>query len=189
VDLHELLEKVVNALEEISIPYLVTGSVASMMYGEPRFTNDIDIVVRMSKGHIPRILKAFPSPEYYVAEYAVEQAVAEKDMFNIIHPESGLKLDFIVSKETEYSHIRFERARTIHPAKGWTATFASPEDVIIKKMEFYHLGGSDKHLRDIAGILRVSGQEIDHAYVERWALKLGLTAIWEAVLENVARNP
>ena len=64
--------------------------------------------------------------------------------------------------------------------------FASPEDVIVKKMEFFRLGESEKHIRDICGILRTQGGKIDRAYIQHWAARLGLTEIWDAILERSA---
>jgi hypothetical protein len=108
-------------------------------------------------------------------------------MFNIIQPRSGLKVAVIVAPESEFNQARFTRARRVRLGDDWTAWLASPEDAIIKKLEFYREGGSDKHLRDIAGVLRTSGEAIDRAYIEGWANTLGLTDIWHAVLDRLRR--
>ena len=68
---------------------------------------------------------------------------------------------------------------------GWDASFSSPEDAILKKMEFFRAGGSDKHLRDIAGVLKTSGPAIDTAYIDQWAATLGVQDIWQAIIERM----
>ncbi len=177
----ELLHKIVDVFERLSVPYLVTGSVAAMAYGEPRLTNDVDIVAVLGVRHIPGLLAAFPSDNYYIDGDMIREAIRAHGQFNIIHPASGLKVDVIVSSDTAFDASRFSRIRRINPAETFQANFAAPEDVIIKKMEYYRDGGSEKHLRDITGILKVSGEAIDMAYITDWARRLGLIEIWEAI--------
>jgi hypothetical protein len=181
----ELLKKVVETFESLDIPYLVTGSVASMAYGEPRLTNDIDIVASIKESHIAGLLEAFPDSEYYISEDDIREAIVRQWQFNIVHPSSGLKVDVIVKKDSAFDDSRFSRIQRIFPAESYQANFASPEDVIIKKMEFYKEGGSEKHLRDITGILKISGGAIDREYVSDWAKRLELTEIWKAVLRRI----
>ena len=182
---YELLKKVVVVFEQLKIPYLVTGSVAAMAYGEPRLTNDIDIVAEISDRHITDLIKAFPAGEFYISEQMIRQAIQHLGQFNIIHPVSGLKVDVIIRKNTPFDDSRFQRIKRIHPAESYQANFAAPEEVIIKKMEFYRMGGSEKHLRDITGILKISGPEIDLSYISAWAQRLDLIDIWEAVQKRL----
>jgi hypothetical protein len=187
MELFEVLQKIIEVFEKLSIPYLVTGSVASMAYGEPRLTNDIDVVADISLSHIPGLVAAFPKEEYYIDEEMIQQAINQIGQFNIIHPASGLKVDVIIKQDAPFDQSRFERARKIFPG-AYQADFASPEDVIIKKMEYYKLGGSEKHLRDIAGIFKISGESLDRDYISRWADELGLNEIWEAVKRRLEGN-
>jgi hypothetical protein len=180
MELHELLALVVETFKRLGIPNLVTGSVASMAYGEPRLTNDIDVVAGVRDEHVPGLLGAFPADAFYLSPEAVQEAIRRRGQFNIIHPGSGLK-DVIIPKETPFDRSRFARARTIRPAESYEAIFASAEDVILKKMEYYREGGSDKHLRDITGILKVSGREIEEEYIVEWAERLGLRPIWDMI--------
>jgi hypothetical protein len=189
MELYELLARVVETFQRLRVPYFVTGSVASMAYGEPRLTNDIDIVADIQETHIAGLLAAFPPDEFYLSEDAVREALRGKGQFNIIHPGSGLKVDVIIRKETPFDHSRFARVRAIRPAESYEAAFASAEDVILKKMEFYREGGSDKHVRDITGILKVSGNVIDEAYIEEWTDRLGLRAIWDAIKRRLKEAP
>ena len=96
--LFELLQKIVELFERIQIPYLITGAVAAMAYGEPRLTNDIDIVAAIEENHIGDLLKAFPANEFYVDEETMREAILQHGQFNIIHPASGLKVDIIIKQ-------------------------------------------------------------------------------------------
>ncbi len=185
MELYELLELVVRTFARLGIPYVVTGSVASMAYGEPRLTNDIDVVAGIQLAHVQDLLAAFSAETFYLSEDAIHAAVEHQSQFNIIHPASGLKVDVMVRKDTPFDRSRFARARSLRPTESYTATFASAEDVIIKKMEYYRDGGSDKHLRDITGMLKVSGDEIDQAYIAEWAERLGLRDIWEMIQQRL----
>jgi len=182
---HDLLKHMAKVFESLGIPYLVTGSVASMLYGEPRFTNDIDIVADIPIEKVKELKKQFPEKEFHFDEEAVQSAIRQKGSFNIIHPSSGLKVDVMIRTTSPFDESRFKRGRRLPPSKGWEAVFAAPEDVIVKKMEFYKEGGSDKHLRDITGMLKMSGQAIDQTYIRHWARELGLTEIWEAICQRL----
>jgi hypothetical protein len=189
MELYELLARVVETFERLRIPYLVTGSVASMAYGEPRLTNDIDLVAGIQEEDIPGLLAAFPANAFYLSEQAIREGIQRQGQFNIIHPGSGLKVDVIIRKDTPFDRSRFVRARTLRPVESYEAAFASAEDVIIKKMEYYREGESDKHLRDITGILKVSGNEIDETYIVEWADRLGLRPIWDTIKRRLMEKP
>lgn len=183
----ELLRFVVLALERQHLRYFVTGSTVTIFYGEPRFTNDIDVVVDLPADAVAEFCRQFPSDDFYVSADAALEAVRRHSMFNIIQPRSGLKVDVIIPAPTEFNSSRFSRARRVRAGEDWDAAFASPEDAILKKMDFYREGASDKHLRDIASVLRTSGEQIDTAYIERWADTLGLTDVWRAILDRLQR--
>jgi len=181
----ELLKKVVDVFAGLQISYLVTGAVASIAYGEPRLTNDIDIVADLKEDHVDGLVRAFPPDNFYIDEEMVRQAIQKHGQFNIIHPSSGLKVDVMIKKNTPHDKSRFERIRRIFPMESYQANFSAPEDVIIKKMEYYKEGGSDKHLRDIAGILKISGESVDRNYIFEWAQHLGLLEIWDAIQKKL----
>jgi hypothetical protein len=181
MDPSELLNRLSQTLEELHIPYLVTGSMATIAYGEPRFTNDIDVVIRMVGAQIDSFCAAFPMDEFYVSPDAVKDAVLRNGQFNILHPSTGLKIDVMVADQSDFNDSRFSRVHRLHVEKNREVSFASPEDVIIKKLAFYQEGGSEKHLLDIRGVLAVMGDEIDRSYINRWVVKLGLTAEWSTV--------
>jgi len=177
----ELLQAVISILEKLGLRYFVTGSVAAIYYGEPRFTNDIDIVVDLPEEYVPHLLEAFPQGEFYLSEDALRRAVRRRGMCNLIHVPSSLKVDIMVAEDSLFNRSRFERARRVKPDEQFEAFFSSAEDVILKKMDFFREGGSEKHLRDITGIMMVSGDELDHDYIESWADQMGLETIWRTI--------
>jgi hypothetical protein len=185
MELFELLGKVVSVFERLGIPYLVTGSVAAMAFGEPRLTNDIDIVAGIEEKHLRDFVTEFPLGEFYISEETIREAIHHQGQFNIIHPASGIKVDVIIKQDTPFDNSRFGRMHRIYPAESYQANFAAPEDVIIKKMEYYKAGSSEKHLRDIAGILKISGEMVDWDYITEWAKRLDLVDVWDAIRERL----
>jgi hypothetical protein len=170
--------------EDLHVPYAVVGSMASSYFGEARATNDVDIVADLAMEQAEAFVARFPEQDFYVSDAAVRQAIAVRTQFNIIHPESGLKLDVMIPVIGEHSADELKRRIRAELSEG-PAFFAAPEDVIIKKLEFYREGGSDKHLRDIAGMLRVSGSRIDRGYIEAWVRKRDVDDIWQAILARI----
>jgi hypothetical protein len=164
------------------LPYAITGSTATILYGQPRFTNDIDVVVELPPGMIEPLVAAFPAPEYYVSMAAAKAAVAHRHTFNVIQITEGLKIDVYVASDSLFDKQRLERVRELAVSSGRRVRFASPEDVILKKLQAYREGGSDKHLRDIEGVLRVQAS-IDREYLVDWANKLGVLSQWHEALD------
>jgi hypothetical protein len=181
----DLLRHAADALERMGVPYLVVGSIASIAYGEARFTRDIDIVAAFEPRHLPEILAAFPPDEFYVNESAVRDAIRTSFQFNVLHPASGNKIDFILPRDDRWARARMARGRSVRLLPDRDIMTAAPEDVIIGKLWYYSEGGGDRHLRDIAGILRVTGPGVDRTDIERWAKEIGCLDVWQAVLTKV----
>ena len=182
MDQFDLLKTIAAVLQGMRIPYFVTGSIASSHYGEVRATNDIGVVVDLKAEQVRLFCEQFPEPEYYVSEEAGRGAVARRSQFNIIHIPTASKIDVIVQDASAFDQMRFERSRVEKYLSGAEVRLASPEDVIVKKLVYYKEGGSDKHLRDVAGILRISGDRVDRKYVEYWASHFGVLAEWRETL-------
>ncbi len=176
----ELLRYLVDTLDALGIDYMIVGSHASIYYGEPRFTQDIDVVVALTGPALADFLRRFPASEFYVSEDAARDALAQRGQFNIIHGTSGVKIDVFLGKDTEYDRLRFERRQRLPLVAGRDAYFARPEDVILYKLLYFRAGGSDRHLRDVAGMFDVSRADIDVEYIERWAHRLGVGTLWES---------
>jgi hypothetical protein len=178
-DQADLLELIANKLHEHCFHYFVNGSQAYAVYGEPRFTQDIDIVLEISEAQIPLFLSAFRSDAFYLSETAVRSAVGRRGMFNLIQPATGGKVDFIVAKDSDFDRSRMDRVRSLSIGENVKATFASPEDVILKKMQWFAKDNSDRHVRDILGMLHVQSSSIDHAYIDAWVVHLDVGEIWK----------
>ena len=174
----ELLRYLVEVLEGVGVPYMVGGSHAAMYYGEPRLTRDVDIVAMLTLDHLPALLLRFPPDQFCVDAEAAREAVDASGQFNIIHPGSGLKVDVYVNPDTPYDRARLARRHKLPLAPGVDAYFARPEDIILYKLMYAREGG-ELHLRDVIGIIRISGPELDERYLVGWADRLGVRAIWE----------
>lgn len=177
-DARELLARAVAVLEELEIPYAIAGSVGMMAYGEVRGTMDIDIVVRLAPEATSRLLAAFPFPEYYADPQTARDAMADGSTFNVIW--GVVKIDFFAA-QGEIDDQQIRRARRM-PTLGTLAWVSPPEELIARKLEYYDIGGSDKHLRDIASMLRVSADSIDLERIRDYARRLHLERLWEEVL-------
>ncbi len=180
----ELLRRFVEVLERLSVPYLLTGSMATIAYGEARFTHDLDVLVALPSNRVDAFCEAFSEPDFYCYREAVMQAVRDRFRFKIIHLESGLKIDVIIPDDSDFNRSRLARGVRLPVRADFEATYPSPEDVIIKKLEFYREGGSDKHIRDIVGVLKVLGERVDREYITGWVARLGLTDIWRDVVQR-----
>jgi hypothetical protein len=157
---------------------------ATIAYGEPRFTNDIDVVVDLPAEKVAALCAAFPEDQFYLSAAAVTEAVRRRHQFNILHPTSGLKVDVIVAGDSEFDRSRLQRGLRLPVLPDRTVSFASPEDVILKKLVYYREGGSEKHLRDIAGVLRVGGERLDRNYLLEWVVRLDLGDLWQLTLDR-----
>ncbi len=177
-----LLRYARSVCDRLELIYFVVGSTATIAYGDPRLTNDIDIVVDLPAEKVDSFCDAFSGEEFYVSRQAVRAAVAKPFQFNVIHSTSGLKIDFIVLSDSDFDRSRSERRRQLPVLDDGPTWFASPEDVILKKMVYFEEGGSDKHLRDITGVLKLQGDRLDRAYVVKWAQLLGVEAIWQSIV-------
>ena len=177
----ELIRYTVDLLARLSIPYMVVGSVASAAYGEPRFTQDIDIVVAIDVAHLPMLVEAFPEADFYLSHEAAIDAILRRGQFNVIHMDSGNKIDFMIARDDAWGREQVQRRRLVNIVRGTPGYAATPEDIILSKLLYYQEGQSEKHLRDIAGILRVSEQRVDRNYVSHWAQQLGVAELWQHI--------
>ena len=158
---------------------MVTGSLAASIYGEPRASKDIDIVIAPTRDQLIELMHHFPEDEYYAVEQDALEALEHRGMFNIIDFAAGWRVDLIVKKIRPFSDEEFSRRRQVEFA-GLHLSFATAEDTLISKLEWAKEGESLRQVEDAAGIIRVQGQDLDMAYVERWVSELGLSEQWAA---------
>lgn len=179
----DLIELFARPLNLAGIRYLICGSVAAMLYGEPRVTHDIDFVVYLRADDALRLIKFFPLPQFYVPPAAVileEMARERRGHFNLVHVESGLKGDFYTAGRDDLHAWAFRNGRQYTIGEN-TISLAPPEYVILRKLEYYREGGSDKHLRDIRAMLAVSAELLDRAALQEWITRLDLQTEWQRV--------
>ena len=164
--------------------YLVSGSVASILYGEPRLTHDVDFVIFLRDSDVTRLQQVFPAPEFYVPPpevIAAEIARPAKGQFNVIHSDTGFKADFYTAGRDELHAWAFRNSRKME-YRGEPMVVAPPEYVIVRKLEYFREGGSEKHLRDVRAMLAISGDLVNRAELLDWIQRLNLETEWQRVM-------
>ena len=185
----EVTLKVTGVLEKLGVPYLIGGSLASTLYGMVRTTQDSDIIAEMRSEHV----QPFVSPlqaEFYVDEEMIAESIQHNSSFNIIHRETMFKVDVFIPRPRPFLQAQFERAQrqTFSLETEMSAKFASPEDTILSKLEWYRMGGevSDRQWRDILGVLKTRAGELDLEYLRKWAAELHVGDLLERALGQVS---
>ena len=169
-------------LNALGVPWMAVGSIASSAYGERRTTLDLDVVAVVVRQDANRFLTAFPETEFYCPPTEIIQAESarpERGHFNLIHQHSIYKADIYVATGSAFDHWAFKHRRPL--VVGETPVWlAPPEYVIIHKLEFFREGGSEKHLRDIRGMLAVT--DVDRAFLEKEIAQRALRDLWQKCL-------
>jgi len=180
---------VIDVLERLGVPYMVVGGFAAIFYGEPRLTIDVDIVVDMKPEHISPFVAAFPIPDYYVSEEGIRDALQRRYPFNVIQPATGAKVDLVPLPRDPFTRAAFEhRQRLEYDQAGNTATFVTPEDIILAKLIAFQKTESDKHLRDVRGVLVTQWGKLDREAIRRGAGSAGVLDQFEKVLQAARRE-
>ena len=185
IDHDRLLRWAIATLESAGIPYMISGSLASSIYGRARATNDADIVIDVTSKDVAVLMDAVAGTEFYGSPAAAQEAVTNRTMFNVIDPVTGAKIDFIVRKNRPFSVAELERRRRL-PFNETEAYFASPEDVILSKLEWAQLGESERQLTDASHVAIAYAGQLDVAYLRYWAGQLGIVENVEKVLSRSA---
>jgi hypothetical protein len=181
----DLLKRVIEPFEQAGIDYMITGSVASSLQGEPRSTHDLDVVVQLIEEDVPALVAAFPPPNFYVDENAARAAVRAGFMFNMIEVGGGDKVDFWLLTNEPFDSSRFSRKVEVE-VFGMRLKVSSPEDTILAKLWWAKLsGGSEKAYIDALRVFEVQGRVLDLGYIEEWVRRLGVGDLW-ARLEGEA---
>jgi hypothetical protein len=170
-------------LDRVGLPYAIVGSVASSLYGEPRATNDVDIVMQMNPADALKLVDAFPSDKFYVPPVEVIEVEFNRrhgGHINVIALESMMKADIYPLSRAEAAWFTRRQSLEISGRQLW---FAIPAAVILHKLRFYREGGGEKHLRDIRGMLTISDKEIDRAELDQACAELGLSEHWKMAQE------
>lgn len=180
----EILTAFIDPLESSQIPYFVTGSIASIFYGEPRLTHDIDIVVHLSQPDIPKLATLFPLEKYYCPPEEVIQIEVRRrpyGHFNLIHHESGFKADIYPDADDTFHQWAFKYRKRVDLGGNVLIWLAPPEYVIVRKLEYFRDGGSEKHLEDIKKMLPQVQTQLDATFLTQQVSRRGLLSCWETV--------
>jgi len=177
----EALVGLVRILERLGIPHMVTGSVASSYHGRPRSTHDADVVVDPTPAQLEALVDAMLAGGHYVDRARARDALHRRSQFNVIDARSALKLDLIVRKDRPFSREELARRRVVDLLPGFSVAVTSAEDSILSKLEWARKAGrSERQIDDAAGVLAVN-PGIDCAYVELWAVELGVLELWREI--------
>jgi hypothetical protein len=174
------LTRVVSALEQAGIPYMLVGSFASSHHGAPRATQDIDIVVDPTFDSLDRFLELLKCDDVYLdADVACEE-LRRRGQFNVIDGSTAWKVDIIFRKTRPFSKNELAR-RTPATVLGVNVFVATAEDTILAKLEWAKLGESERQLRDVRALLDATTDSLDREYVLEWLDDLGIRELWERV--------
>jgi len=182
----DLLKRVTAALDGVGIAYMVAGSIGSSFHGHPRATNDLDIVISAGEEQLDGFVESL-GEDYYISARAAKDAFNHKSMFNIIDNATGWKVDLVVRKERAFSIEEFQRRRKVR-VMGSDVFIASPEDVILSKLEWAKSSGSDQQVQDALGVIEVQGDDLDLDYLEKWARTLSVGDSLENLLKTGRKN-
>lgn len=181
----EVTLKVTNAFEQLGIPYLIGGSLASALYGMVRSTQDSDIIADMQSEHIQPFISALKN-EFFIDDEMISDAVQRNSSFNIIHRDTMFKVDVFIPPPRPFQQSQLARAQRqfFEFESEQSANFASPEDTILSKLEWYRMGGevSDRQWRDVLGVLKTRAGELDIDYLRKWARELNVADLLERAL-------
>lgn len=175
----DVLRIVSERLDAAQVPYMLTGSYAMAFYTTPRMTRDLDIVISLGEEDVGGIVRAFES-DFYIDADAVRSAVLSQRLFNLMHLKSGIKVDLIIRKASEYRQVEFARRREVNfsGVKTWIAT---REDLVLSKLVWAKDSGSELQQRDVRSLMDDS---VDRGYVGQWAKRLAVDALLKKVTDE-----
>ncbi|MGH3451883.1 MAG: hypothetical protein ACRDQW_14430 [Haloechinothrix sp.] len=166
------LRRVVSALDDADLPYMLVGSFASTLHGAPRTTQDIDLVIDPTHESLSRFVAALDLSTVYVGPDPHE-ALDRRDQFNVVDTSSGWKIDLVIRKDRAFGRNEFARRMKTN-LLGMSVWVATAEDTVLSKLEWAAMSGSDRQADDAATVLAVRGEAIDDEYLDRWAAVLGV---------------
>jgi hypothetical protein len=185
----EVTLRVTGILEKLGVPYVIGGSLASTLYGMVRTTQDSDIITEMGPEHIDQFVSSLQD-EFFIDEEMIADSIQHNSSFNIIHRDTMFKVDIFIPRQRPFQRSQITRAQrqTFELESAMSANFASPEDTILSKLEWYRMGGevSERQWRDILGVMKTREGELDLNYLHKWAAELKVADLLERALKESA---
>ena len=176
-----MLGRVVGMLESLSIPYMITGSIAASYHGRPRATHDADVVIDPSAAQLDALLEELDTAGFYVDADGARDALRRRQQFNVIEMVRATKVDLIVRKARPFSVEEFARRQRVDLSFARAVSTVTAEDSVLSKLEWARQSGdSERQLRDAAGVVELN-PTLDREYVHRWAAQLGIADLWERI--------
>lgn len=185
VQQNTVIRKLTDVLEELKVGYAIGGSIASSIYGTPRFTQDADITVQRFLPENHRFYEMLKN-DFYISEQAMNEALKTGGSFNIIHLESSFKIDIFIQADSDFEKMLLVRSKKINISESIEKPFClvSPEDIILLKLKWYKQSGcvSERQWSDVQSVLEVQKERLDFDYLINWAKKLGLNELLQKAI-------
>jgi hypothetical protein len=171
----EALQLVLGRLDDCGIAYMITGSFASNMQGVPRATQDADVIIESSRKSLDKFIASLGA-DFYASPEAAKEALQIEGIFNVIHLETGFKIDLIIRKSRPFSQTEFSRRQKV-TFLGQSRWFATAEDIILAKLEWAKSGSSERQFTDALNVAKVRRSDLNWPYIQKWADDLGVSEL------------
>ena len=188
LDSLDIILQVTDILDLLGVPYVIGGSVASIIHGTIRTTMDVDIIADLRPDHISSFLTPLQQ-DFYVDEHTVRQAIGRQSSFNLVHLTTMFKVDVFILKERSFDRQQIARrvAANIRADSDRIIWVLTPEDVILAKLDWLRMGGgtSEQQWRDILGVMKSQQETLDFSYLQKWAEELNVIDLLERALSEL----
>jgi len=181
-----LVQQLAAKLDAAGIPFMVSGSLASSAWGEPRASYDVDIVIAPTEAQL-RVFVASLGDAFYVSASAAAEALRTRRAFNVVEQATGAKADLIIRKDRPFSIEEFNRRRPGR-VEDVEITLVSPEDSILSKLEWAKASGSDRQYSDALGVAALQDEYLETDYLRRWADELGVSDLLKRLLDEATQT-
>ncbi len=182
------LVPLVEVLEELGVTYQLGGSVASSFHGVPRSSLDVDVLTSLAPEQVDDLLTKLKEA-YYIPKSRARAAAKQGSSFNAIHTQTMFKVDIFVTRSDAFRKSSLERRKREHLTETDAFYVTSAEDIVLHKLLWYRDGGevSDRQWQDVVGVLRVKGEQLDMAYLEKWASELRVRDLLDRATDEAGR--